>query len=650
MGTSRGGARSDRAARPVLLALLALPALPALPAAPALHAAPAGGCAFPPTAEGGAGDAFWAQRMAGADLMRGAVGASGALEGGLPDGLVVVWDTIHGRHGEFVSQVIAGPTPSAVVPHGEPHRSSFFFGDYRGLVGRCSRLGDCPAYVNNSMEWFGDYALAKAVSTLAGRGVAVVVAAGNGGAPVERAKRESALDGAALLVASLAPDGRPSAFTDYGDAVAVAAPADRSMLSHDFDGVPRDFGGTSGAAALVTGALAGYTLLSGHRPGPDGARLLLSGTAAPLPRLPDGHLLGAGMLNAHKMAAVALRVRERCGGLAGCASRLLRDPATYRFEEEAARLLAGARASGAFPECLPGAAGSAGAGAGPGPVPSCGGAARAFDDLRRAGFLDPSRPEAWEALACVRERRFPGGGGAPADFLRAQAARARAREGGRGLAEPLARDLCAGREGARMARYLPEAALARVLGREGCRRRPEILRTALDSLLGGADDWTGDPWALFGRGLADGGTDARSLGRAVRVVGGAGGVPGLRGLLARFLDHGGIGGRALGAVAGVAAGNAGRLPGHGGLLARVLAHDGIDGRALGDVARTVCDHFDEVSGAHELLLRVLVHPRADGFTMRALERAVARNADAIPGSRALLEAVARRRSRRRPEP
>ena len=504
MDVLRRVARPDRPA-PRLLALLALLALGGSPPAPAAVKE----CALPPGEEGEPWDELWAQRMTGADLMRGEIAASGPLEGGFPPRLVAVWDG-GGGHGERVSQIIVGPRSSAVVPSDRPvvptpflwAGLSFTFVRWGSLFMECSRRGSCPVYVNQSMRWRGSLEMARAASELAGLGVTVVASADNGGSPVAPEKRGAALDGAALLVASVGPRGRPSDSTNYGDSVAVAAPAGPFVRTYDFDGNVSHFGGTSAAAPLVTGALAGYTLLSGHRlAGPDEARLLLAGTALPVPRLPDGHLLGDGILNAHGMAAVARRVRERCGpggpgggpggGVdAGCASRLLKDPATYRFEEGAAGLVERAGASGAFPECLPGvpaAAASAGAG------PSCERTAEAFDDLRRAALLAPRRPEAWEALACIRERRFPGGGEARAhaDFLRAQAARARGEE------RDLVLDLCEGREDPRMAKYLPEVSLARVVGRGECRRRPEILRVARWSLFHGADDWTADPAMLF---------------------------------------------------------------------------------------------------------------------------------------------------------
>ena len=479
-------------------------------------------CAFPPRVEGEPWDAFWAQHMTGADLMRREVEKSRTLIGGSLAGLVAVWDGSRG-HGELVSQVVAGPRASAVVPVDRPAspKGTLWKGSLMSAFGllreECARGGDCPAYVNRSMTWAGREFIAEVASGLAGLGVTMVVPAGNKRSPVERLKRRAALDGAALPVASLAPDGRPSGFTGYGDSVAIAAPADWALRTYGFDGEPEDFGGTSAAAPLVTGALVGYTILSGHRlAGPDEARLLLSRTALPIPRLPDGHLLGDGILNAHGMAAVARRVRERCGpdggrgDLAGCASRLLKDPSTYLFEEEAAGLVERAGASGAFPECLPG-----GGEAARGPSPSCGRTAEAFDDLRRAALLAPSRPEAWEALACIRERRFSedegvhavfrgpmivsrllGGdwsvrSGGHTDFHRAMARRARGKE------RDLVLDLCEGREDPRMAKYLPEASLARVVGRRECRFRPEVLWVAQASLFRGAKAWTPDPAMLF---------------------------------------------------------------------------------------------------------------------------------------------------------
>ena len=280
-----------------------------------------------------------------------------------------------------------------------------------------------------------------------------------------------------------------------------------------------------------------------------------------------------------------------------------------------------ARESGAFPDCLPGTA-KARDGS------SCGAAAGAFEDLRRAGLLDPSRPEAWEALACARERRFPEGGGVHVDFLRAQAARARGEGGG------LAKDLCEGREDAWMARYLPDSSLAALVGGEGeCRRRPDILWVALQSLVDGAGDWTSDStWTLLGPSLGRGGMDGWDLERAVRVVGeNAHRIPGSLELLERILDHDGIDVHGLSASALAVVENADKIVGHRELLGRILGRPDLDAqRTLGAVAEAVVENFGKSSVSQGMLEDVLSHDEAHWSAFEAVARAIVENFDAAP--------------------
>ena len=64
-------------------------------------------------------DAFWAQEYVGADILRKKLAeASGIKE--VTRNLLQIWDSNNHRHGEHVSQIIAGPFPSAVIPQFRP--------------------------------------------------------------------------------------------------------------------------------------------------------------------------------------------------------------------------------------------------------------------------------------------------------------------------------------------------------------------------------------------------------------------------------------------------------------------------------------------------------------------------------------------------
>ena len=62
----------------------------------------------------------------GADLLRKKLEETDGIKEVTSD-LVQIWDSNKNRHGEYVSQIIAGPFPSAVIPQPRPivtvHRS-----------------------------------------------------------------------------------------------------------------------------------------------------------------------------------------------------------------------------------------------------------------------------------------------------------------------------------------------------------------------------------------------------------------------------------------------------------------------------------------------------------------------------------------------
>ena len=182
-----------------------------------------------------------------------------------------------------------------------------------------------------------DNNILRTAFSLNDQGSTIITAAGNFRRPVSSIKTRASLDKKIIVVASLSSSGYPSDFTNYGDAVTLSAPSDRFMRSYDYEGNSKDFGGTSAAAALVTGTLGGFTLLSRQHLTTLQADGLLRKTAISLPNLPSGHSPGAGMLNSYKVGMVALRIRERCRIYVTeslrnkCLSHLLKTEETYLF-------------------------------------------------------------------------------------------------------------------------------------------------------------------------------------------------------------------------------------------------------------------------------------------------------------------------------
>ena len=290
------------------------------------------GCPFSPLEEAGQG--LWAQQYVGADLLREKLKELDNLQFRTRQ-LVGIWDANSNRHGEKVSQIVAGPFPSAVVPVESPH-------DYHtqspdSFYRQCRQKQNCPLYINHSVSWGPlTESVVREMNTL--NGTVVITSAGNGSSPfVERLKSKLSRDGKLIVVANLDTTGNLFKTTNYSAAVTIAAPAAKSILSYDFSGSPVSFGGTSGAAPLVTGSLTAFTLMTNYILTVTEAIRLLHKTAIPFPNLPsfDGWA-SPGILNAYRIGAVAERLNQMCQrqNRGHCMARLLQLDETYQFERE----------------------------------------------------------------------------------------------------------------------------------------------------------------------------------------------------------------------------------------------------------------------------------------------------------------------------
>ena len=374
-------------------------------------------CSFAlPSVDDAPWDAFWAQHYIGADLLRHDLKKSTVTTADISR-LVGVWDTEYQHHGEFVSELIAGPRPSAPIPFDghinyidllagynqslkDPHYIDLFLKLFRN----CYRQNNCPLYINSSMRWSLRPVdnLTHFVSLASTRGITFITSADNSNRLVSAGKRNLALDDRIIIVSSLSPNGDPSTFTSYGDLSTISAPSDTFIRSYTFAGQSELFGGTSGATPLVTGTIGAFTLISDYPLEAKEIKHLLTQTAIPLPRLPKSNLLGAGMVNSYKIGRVAQRLQDRCNSDLSereqydCMSDLLRTEEIYNFKTQSQSLIDSAQ--GAFPLCFP-------------EVHTMEEATncqqtksfKAFNDIRRAAFLYPENPQIWQKIVCINK-------------------------------------------------------------------------------------------------------------------------------------------------------------------------------------------------------------------------------------------------------
>ena len=219
----------------------------------------------------------------------------------------------------------------------------------------------------------------------------VVRSAGNdGNEPISPLSIRASRELGHVIVGALDANGDKSFFSQEDEEVAIMAPGHNvSTLAEEKKEVVES--GTSLAAPLVTGSLAGFAWLSGYHPTAEEAKIILEKTAIPTRYSGDSpRRNGAGMLNAYKLGMLGDRLKSICGTDESCFKQKIREPTTYEFpedeylEEDIDR---------SFPECNQSCGGNVEA--------SCENRVKVFERLRKAAFLNPSDLKLQSALACI---------------------------------------------------------------------------------------------------------------------------------------------------------------------------------------------------------------------------------------------------------
>ena len=249
-----------------------------------------------------------------------------------------------------------------------------------------------PSFVNVSLSWGESNIFTEALGSMSPPSIIVTSAGNSHPEDLSRAKTRLSKEFGGIIVGNLNTDGTRTPSSVQGEEVHIMAPSSFYIATKDAEGGRRFIGGTSGAAALVTGSLGAFEWLSGYHPTAQETKLLLEKTAI-LTQYSneDPQKNGVGMVNSYMLAMVGKRLKELCGNDVACFQSKINEESTYKFSEDEG--LASAVVS-AFPECGRGNVCS-------GSASSCFDKKAVFKRLRKAAFLNPSDQNLWRDVACV---------------------------------------------------------------------------------------------------------------------------------------------------------------------------------------------------------------------------------------------------------
>ena len=359
---------------------------------------------------------YWAQEMVGADLLRGEIEKAPPL----PEDkhLVAVFDTAESDHHVHVQNIVSHEGPQAVLPALNSSQLKYFKtevgSEYMDTAEALSApkenivneiqnmeptIENLPprtfSFINNSMSWKDSRTIYRVMSTICPPSI-LVHSAGNdyleGSPSVDPIKSEFSKNFDSIIVGSLSPNGVASEYSQEGEEVHILAPSDYYITSADNDGKYEKFSGTSGAAPLVTGSLAGFEWLSGYHPTAQEAKLLLEKTAVPTIHsvFEDPKKNGKGMLNAYKLGKVAQRLKDKCQNDHQCFKKEIQNPENYQFSVSQSVL---DNVRSAFPKCSDSVEDVQ--------ETDCSFKKSVFKKLRQAVLLDTTNVELWRQLQCI---------------------------------------------------------------------------------------------------------------------------------------------------------------------------------------------------------------------------------------------------------
>ena len=565
---------------------------------------------------------FWAQQYTGADLLRKKLAQLQDFT--VPEHLFQIWDSDRNLHGEYVSQLIAGPYPSATIPL-EKHPDYTILREltkkseqHDSFMG-CLEQETCPSYINISMIFPSASKEVSNIINLIDRAkTTVVFAAGNDDALVIPVERWYARKQGIVSVGNCGVDGNPYYNTSYAPEIAVCAPSGGNHVrSYDFAGNPEEFGGTSGAAPQVTAALAAFTAITNYSLPPYEAVYLLKKTAIPHPRLPGNSNMGAGMVNTWKIGEVAFKLKKLCGKDDSCYARNLFKEDTFIFSVDRKELLK--RASNLAPLCP----------SNRDKEESSLEKEKLLEDLRKAALLDPYDEQLWSLIGCSNLNKCLL---KQAEYYSSLAIRVQKSD--RELVDEILRNedfLFANKYLLLSDNKITEEILT---GMKKLSAAQDLDSFVLKELVGiviqispeDIPDYNGILHMIV-RSSSTQGEDLKELAKG--IIKNMDNVSEPYKLLEMIIDHPTIESYSLGRVAYNIIDDAETIPEHHKLLEKILSNPQIEHYELESIGYQIAIEWKIFSDHHKLLEMIVNHPNIESYTLRKIGYSIVYNAESI---------------------
>ncbi|MDO9182114.1 MAG: S8/S53 family peptidase [Bacteriovorax sp.] len=185
-----------------------------------------------------------------------------------------------------------------------------------------------PNVINNSMIFWTDDRAQEPLKKIKDQNVTIIVSGGNN-YPYPHLNFKNTPDKNFIIVGWIGDEGYYSQESTDGGHIDIVAPSGMNQLSSIKNGTFTRFGGSSGAAPMVSGASSNIVAVLGVSK-LEIIKGILTKSSMPFPVKNNSN--GSGTLNSYKAFRVAIKIKEKCLEDASCIQKEALNDSNYQFE------------------------------------------------------------------------------------------------------------------------------------------------------------------------------------------------------------------------------------------------------------------------------------------------------------------------------